>query len=568
MSRILIRGGTLVDGTGASPRHADVLVEQGRVADVMPPGSGAVAAERIIEASGLVVCPGFIDVHSHGDLIFTLPSETQRELLDGRIRQGITTEIIGNCGLGVFPCTAKAAPVLESVVSWMTPPAAAGWADASWSDLASYLSRLERNGVHVNVGALQPHGPLRIEAAGLARDLPAAGTGDSAASMTRRLEEALDAGAFGLSTGLIYPPGIYTPTEELVSLAKTLSRRGGDSVFLASHIRGSSETLLPAVAELLEIGQRSGARVQHSHSEAVGRRHWHKIDEVLAMEETARRSGVRIQFDMFPYTAAATMMIAIYPPWSLEGGVDRLLARLADPATRAAIGDSIETTTPAWPPWTPDGWPHNLVRAVGWDLITIGSVGSEKNRPFEGMSLGELGRVAGKSPFEAISDLMIQEHGNVSQIIHGISGEEAHEGGIETLLGHPAGAVCTDANDFGKGKPHPAAYGAFPLVLGKYVRQRKLLPLSHAIHKMTGLPAELLGLSDRGVVRRGAWADLVVFDPQTVGSEASFHRPRVAATGIRWVLINGEIVIEDDVLSDSPLKPARGPAGRVLRRGA
>ncbi|HET9481953.1 MAG TPA: amidohydrolase family protein [Candidatus Polarisedimenticolia bacterium] len=565
MRRLLIRGGTLVDGTGSPARRADVIVEGDRVAGVVCGGSGPADPDALVEADGLHVCPGFIDVHSHGDLIHAMPFDVQRRLLSGRVTQGITTEIVGNCGLGVFPCAAATTRGLRAVASWMTPPEAVegaphgDWAGGLWSDLAGYLAHLESGDLLMNVGALQPHGPLRMETAGLQRREPDA---TLKRSMARRLEEALDAGAFGLSTGLIYPPGIFTTTDEIVDLARLVARRTGGAGLVASHIRGSSETLLDAVEELIEVGRRSGARVQHSHNEAVGPRHWPLIGKVLEMEEAARRSGVAVAYDMFPYTAAATMMIAIYPPWSLEGGVDRLLERLATPLERRAIGEAIESVSPRWPPWTVDGWPHNLVRAVGWDRITIGSVASRANRDVEGMSLQELGHARGLAPFDAISDLMIEEGGRVSQIIHGISGDEDHEEGIAMLLADGAGAVCTDASDFGKGKPHPAAYGTYPRVLGRFVRERHVLTLEEAIRKMTGYPAELTRLKDRGVVRAGAFADLVVFDAASIGSDATYDRPRTPASGIRNVLVNGV-----DVLPASDGGGVQRPGGRVVRPG-
>ena len=558
MTRILIRGGTIVDGTGAEPAVGDLIVADDRIADAGRYLSEA-PADRTIDAAGLVVAPGFIDVHSHGDLVVTLPPDRQRALQEGRLAQGITTEIVGNCGLGVFPCSAESMIELRAIVAWMTPPDATDWPRPAWSDLASWSEHLTRNGLWANVGAMQPHGPLRIVSAGLAR-VPA--SPELLARMSRHLEEALEAGAFGLTTGLIYPPGIFTQPEEIATLARVVRERCGDAAFVASHIRGSSETLLPAVEELVGVGRQTRARVHHSHNEAVGRAHWDKIPKVLAMEEKARADGVSIDYDMFPYTAAATMMVAIYPPWSLEGGVDRLLERLGDPAKRRSIGEAIDKTVPSWPPWTPDGWPHNLVKAVGWDLVTIGSVGSEANRRYEGMSLTALGRAMKKTPFDAISDLMIAERGVVSQVIHGISGDEAHEGGIDALLADRAGAVCTDANDFGKGRPHPAAFGAFPRVLGRWVRERKLLSLQEAVRKMTGYPAALLGLRDRGVLRAGAYADIVLFDPKTVGSTATYDEPRRRADGIRIVLVNGRQVWPADAAA------AASPPGRFLRRGA
>ena len=555
MTRRLIAGGMVADGTGAAARRADVLIAGDRIEAVLPPGAAPPPADTVVDATGQVVSPGFIDIHSHGDLIFTLPPERQRDLMRGRLGQGITTEIIGNCGLGVFPSTPQSEPLLAAIVGWMTPPGAGPW---SWRSLAGYLAFIERQGVCANVGALQPHGPLRITAAGMRRALP---DQEALHSMQRDLRAALEAGAFGLSTGLIYPPGIYTTTDEIADLAQML--RAGGGAFLASHIRGSSETLLDAASELIEIGRRAGVRVQHSHNEAVGPGHWHKLEAVLSSQAAARRQGVAVHYDMFPYTAAATMMLAIYPPWALEGGVDQLLARLADPATRRAVGEAIDATIPSWPPWTPDGWPHNLVRAVGWERITIGSVGSPANRSCEGMSLAELGRARRLPPFDAICELMLQERGLVSQIIHGISGDEAHEEGIEQLLAAEGGVICTDANDFGTGRPHPAAWGCFPRVLGRYVRERGVLSLEEAIRRSTAGPADLLGIRDRGRIGAGLKADIVVLDPRRVGSAASFSRPRVAAEGISCVMINGLIVAPEE-RSD----PGAAKAGSVLRRPA
>jgi len=556
MQRLLIRGGTLVDGTGAAPVTGDLIVADDRILAL-----GGELAEwpgsRVLDAKDLVVAPGFIDMHSHGDLVVTLPPERQRALQEGRLSQGITTEIVGNCGLGVFPCSAEAMIELRAIVAWMTPADAEEWPRPAWSDFATWSAHLEANGLWANVGAMQPHGPLRVVVAGLSR---VEARPELIGLMRRSLEEALEAGAFGLTTGLIYPPGIFTRPDEIEALARVVKERCGGSGFVASHIRGSSETLIPAVEELMAVGRATGARVHHSHNEAVGRAHWGKIPKVLAIEEGARKEGLAVGYDMFPYTAAATMMVAIYPPWSLEGGIDRLLERLGDPASRRAIGEAIDKTTPAWPPWTPDGWPHNLVKAVGWDLVTVGSVGTAANRRYEGMSLTELGRAMKKTPFDAISDLMIAERGAVSQIIHGISGDDAHDEGMDALLADRAGAVCTDANDFGRGRPHPACFGAFPRVLGRWVREKKLLKLEEAVRKMTGHPASMLGLRDRGVLRAGAFADIVVFDPKTVGSTATCADPRRRADGIRRVIVNGRQVW--------PAEPGIAPPGRFLRRSA
>lgn len=551
MRDLVLTGADLVDGTGSPARPADLRVSDGRVREIGASGSMAGARDAEVRSvPGRVVCPGFIDLHSHGDLVLALEDAPLRgRLMEGRIAQGITTEIVGNCGLGPAPCRKAHEPLLRGVLSWMTP-SASPW---PWRDVGGYLDHLESTGVPVNVGTLVAHGALRIAEAGLARELPSA---SSAASMAADLDRALGQGAFGMSLGLIYPPGSFTAGEEIAALAPVAGRHGA---LVTAHIRGSSETLLPAVEELLALGRGTGARIHHSHSEAVGPEHWEKIPKVLEAEERARREGVPVTFDMFPYTAAATTMAAIYPPWALESGLPALVARLRDPETRDRIRRDVENVSPEWPPWGEGGWAHNLVLAVGWERITVGTVHSDEARWAEGLSLAALGDQAGTDPFEAIADLMIREEGRVSQIIHGISGEEGSDAGLVSLLRDPHGAVCTDANDMGRGLPHPAAYGTFPRVLGHFVRERKALGLEEAIRKMTSYPAEILGLPDRGVIRPGAAADLVVFDPAAIGSEATYREPRKLAAGIALVLVNGVPAFEEgQALVGSP--------GRVLRK--
>ena len=238
---------------------------------------------------------------------------------------------------------------------------------------------------------------------------------------------------------------------------------------------------------------------------------------------------------MFPYPVAATMMLAIYPPWSLEGGLPRLLERLAHPPTRERIRRDIETVVPEWPPWKENGWPHNLVKAVGWDRIRISTVGSSRNNTSEGLSLSELGRQRDCDPFEAISDVMIEEEGNVGQFVLDISGED----GLRQLVARPDIAFITDANDYGKGKPHPAAYGSFPRVLARYVREESLVSLPEAVRRMTSLPADILGLKGRGRLQVGAYADVVLFDSEDISDRATLEAPRRKALGVDTVLVNG-----------------------------
>jgi N-acyl-D-aspartate/D-glutamate deacylase len=464
-----------------------------------------------------------------------LHPKRQTELLRCKLAQGVTTTIVGNCGLGCAPVAdADAEATLRAVNAWMTPEAV----EWKWRTVGEYLDQLEENGLSLNVATLAPHGPIRISVMGLTKGAPSRA---QIKRMRAMVDQTMRDGALGLSTGLIYPPGMYSDTDELKELAKVVAEHKG---IYTSHIRGSSETLIPAVKEFLDVARATGVRVHHSHNEAVGRQHWPKIDRVLQLEEQAERDGVQVSFDMFPYTAAATMMIAIFPPWALEGGVAQLLERLKDEKTRRRIQRDLQRKRPAWPPWTPNGWPHNLVRATGWDAIRIGYVESRKNKRYENRSLADLARLTGKTPFDAISDLIVEEQGQVSMLIFEVTGERHARELLGKYARHRLSAFCTDAEDYGRGLPHPAAYGAFARLLSRFVREDRTLSLEEAVRKMTSYPAGIFGLKDRGVIRPGAFADLAIFDPQRVTDRASFEKPRREATGIESVIINGRVAFE------------------------
>jgi N-acyl-D-aspartate/D-glutamate deacylase len=540
---LLIQNAQVIDGTGQPAYRADIAINGKRIAAV---GKVIGEARRTINAKNLTVIPGIIDPHSHADLILPLDPKRQAELMCCKVSQGITTTIIGNCGLGCAPIGNNAAEAtLRAVNAWMTPEPI----EWRWRTIGEYLKRLEENGLLLNVATLAPHGPIRISAMGLAKGVPSRA---QMKTMRGMLEQAMKDGAFGLSTGLIYPPGMYSDTEELKELAKVVADHGG---IYTSHIRGSSETLIPAVKELLDVARSANVRVHHSHNEAVGRQHWPKIDRVLKVEKQAAEEAICLNFDMFPYTAAATMMIAIYPPWSLEGGVDRLIERLKDEKTRRRIEREIKRVRSSC---KPDGWPHNLVRATGWDAIRIGYVESRRNKHYEKRSLAELATLTGKPPFDAISDLIIEERGQVSMLIFEVSGERDQRNLLAKYAQHRDSVFCSDAEDYGRGLPHPAAYGAFPRILSEFVREDGVLTLEEAVKKMTSRPASIFGLQARGKIRRGAFADLVILDPKRINDRATFEKPRREATGIKTVIINGRVAFERGQLTN-------GWHGKVIR---
>jgi N-acyl-D-amino-acid deacylase len=544
---LLVQRTLILDGTGQPAFRADIAIKGNRIAAL---GEFPAKAKQTINAENLTVMPGFIDPHSHADLLLPLPPDKQAELLRCKLAQGITTTIIGNCGLGCAPvANTEAENILRAVNAWMTPEQVA-W---PWRTVGEYLARLADNGVALNIAMLAPHGPIRISAMGLAKGKP---NQKQQRQMRKLVEQAMRDGALGLSTGLIYPPGMWSAPDELHDLARVVAARDG---IYTSHIRGSSETLIPAVKELIEVGRATGCRIHHSHNEAVGRAHWHKIEKVLALEEQAARDGLRVSFDMFPYTAAATMMIALYPPWALAGGVDELLRRLQHAPTRRRIERDIAQRKPVWPALGENGWPHNLVRATSWEAISIGYVASRKNKRFENRTLVELGKLTGKSPFDAISDLLIEEQGQVSMVIFEVTGERAERALLHKCATHRLCAFCTDAEDYGRGLPHPAAYGAFARIFDKFVRADGVLSLAEAVRKMTAYPAQLFGLRDRGVIRPGAFADLVICEPAKLKDRASFARPRQLAVGVKMVFVNGQLAFADG-------QRAKGLYGTILKR--
>ncbi len=539
----------MVDGTGRSSFRADVGIAGDRIAAVAPGLSGAAT----LDARGRTVAPGFIDLHSHSDLCATLPFARQAPLFEGRVRQGITTELLGNCGIGCVPLFERTRRDLERVCGFIAPEEVP-WC---WGSFSSYLDHLETQGCVPNLASLVAHGPLRLAAMGARSGRP---TPEEQETMNRLARQAVDEGAFGVSFGLIYPPGQFADTDELVSLARAAAAAGG---FAAFHQRGSSrETLSEAVAELVEVASRGRAPVHHSHVETVGRRAWSGAPAVLEVEERAARDGIEITADVIPYTAVCTTMLALYPPWSLAGGAQAFLERLRDPAVRARMKQEIEDMSPVWPPWKESGrWTMNIARECGWDHIRLAHVDGAANKRYEHLTIAEIGRRRRADPFDALSDLLLEESGVATQLIFGISGDDTTDEPLLPLLASARLALVTDAWEIGKGFPHPGAYGAFPRVLGHYVRDRGLLRLEEAVRRMTLLPAQRLGLRDRGRVQAGCLADLVVFDPKTIADRSTFTAPRNFAAGIEAVLINGRPVVRDGAFHPHP-------SGRILRRAA
>lgn len=545
---LLLTNGRVVDGSGAPPRRAEVAVKDGRIAYVGPPDG--LEADRVLDVAGHAVAPGFVDIHSHCDFILPLPD--QAEFLKPFVAQGITTLVVGNCGYAPAPINPATAPLMQAYTAFIKPRDL----EWHWRTFGDYLGYLEQHGVYLNTVPLAAHGALRIAVMGFDARAP---RDDELREMQDRLRECLESGAFGVSCGLIYAPGMFATTDELAALASALPPYDGLFTF---HVRGSSETLERATQEVIEVARAAGVRVQHSHLEAFGKPNWPKVENTLAVHDRVLAEGVDHGFDVIPYTAANTTFLAILPPWSLDGGVPKLLERLRDPETRRRIERDVAEVIPDWPTWRPGGWPHNLVEATGWDNVWIMWVESERNKDCEGKSLARLAEEKGKEPFDVAADLILEEQGHVTALYIGVSGDLHEEWALRQIIQHPDASIETDAFSLGRGKPHPGLYGSFPRVLGQYVREEKLLPLEEAVRKMTSLSAERFRLSDRGLVREGYWADLTVFDPETIWDSTTYLEPDRPPEGIDYVLVNGAVIVEGDRVDTETL------AGHVIRRDA
>ena len=510
MLDILIRGGTVIDGTGQPARRADVAIAGERI-EAVGLLSGASAA-RVIDAAGHVVAPGFVDMHSHAD--FVLPGLPTAE---SKVHQGFTLEVVGNCGASPAPLTpARRQDVIDT--SALTLPALA-W---DWTTFRSYLDGLTRQGISINVAPLVGHGTIRLLVMGPGDARPTAGVIDA---MAREVRRAMDEGAVGLSTGLIYAPGVFADTDELVALARAAGQAGG---FYASHIRGEGDTLLPAIAEAIDVGRRASVPVEISHLKAAGRSNWPKMAQAIELIEAARAEGLDVTADMYPYPAGSTALSALLPAWVHAGGRDALLARLADAADRARIRVVL------------DG--PGMARDAGWDGIVI--AGCPARPEYEGQTLARIAAGLGMSPDEAVIEVLRQAKGDADMILFMMS-----EDNVALGLGRPWVMIGSDGEGraargpYATGKPHPRNYGTCPRLLGHYVRDRGLLSLPEAIRKLTSLPAGKLGLRDRGRLEPGAVADVVVFDPATIADTATFAEPHRYPDGVPWVLVNGEPVI-------------------------
>jgi dihydroorotase/N-acyl-D-amino-acid deacylase len=496
---LLLKNGLLFDGTGADPVHSDLLIEDDHIAQI-----GAIepsAACPTLDCRSLAVAPGFIDLHSHSDLQVLEDERTEK------VQQGVTTEVVGNCGFSPFPQGEHPRELCEfggGILGHRD-----GW---GWPSAKEYLAAAER-GKTVRVAPLAGHGSLRVAVAGL-RQGPL--TKAELDQLSGFLDDALQAGCAGFSTGLMYAPGSSADKPELEHLCGVVAKRGK---LYATHMRSYSAGLLNAVQEQLDLARATGCRLQISHLQAAGRANWNLQRRALDEIEAARDEGIDVEFDIYPYQCGSTVLTQWLPQWVLDGGTEALLARLRDTATRSKIREESERN-----------------RAQEWTDITISGIGSARNEHLIGKNLAEAAAARGAEPVDAALDLLVEENAAVNVISFNQS-----ESNLRQLLTHPLCSVISDGF-YVNGKPHPRLHGTFPELLGNVARDRNWMPLKDAVHKITGKPAARLQLSDRGLLREGYQADLTIFDPARIRSRATYESPELAPEGISYVCRAGKLI--------------------------
>lgn len=510
MFDLVVGGGTVIDGTGGPSRRADVGVADGRISAIGDLGA-AEAGERI-DAGGLVVAPGFVDLHSHSDL--TLLSAPDAP---SKVRQGVTTEINGNCGMGPFPNPPERATEIRSANANIDNDLAVAW---SWHDLPGYANALHDTGIALNTAPLVGHMPLRVAAAGqAARPLDGAET----ARLVGYLDAALTDGAIGFSTGLMFPPAMSADRDELIAIAHTVRKH--DKVF-AAHFRNYSDRMLEGVDEMLDIGRATGVKLQLSHLAVAGRRNWGKVPKALEKIDGARRDGLDVACDIYPYIAGSANLSQLLPNWAQAGGAPGIVERLGREADVARVLKDWETEL-----------------FFGWDEIEVASEepGLEDTL---GLTVAKVGELWGMEGGRAATELIRRSEDRVVMVAYGRSEDD-----LRAVLRHEATSIGSDGlamtphGPSGAGRPHPRNYGCYPRFLGRYVRDQGLVPLETAIAMCTSRPAARAGLTDRGTIAEGRAADLVLFDPATILDTATFQAPAGDPIGIHGVLVAGTRVL-------------------------
>ncbi len=523
---VIIKGGTVYDGTERQPVRADVGIKGDRIADIG--NLSRATAPTIVDAKGLAVAPGFINMLSHSESSLIRDPRSLSE-----IKQGVTTQIFGELSMG---------PLNDEMKRRLREQQGDVKYDIEWTTLSEYLKYLEKRGVSQNVASFIGAATIREYVIGLEDKPPTPEQLDQMRELVRR---EMEAGALGITTALIYPPAFFAKTDELIELCKVAAKYQGKYTV---HMRSEGNQLLEAVQETIRVSREAGLPAEIYHLKASGEANWPKMAQVIKMIEDARRQGVKITANMYTYPAGGTGLDAAMPPWVFDGGREAAYQRLQDPATRKKIADAIRTPTNEW---------ENLYLLAGSpDRILFASFKTEKLKPLTGKTLAEVARMRGKDPVETIMDLVLEDRSRIGTIYFLMS-----EDNIKKQIRQPWVSFGSDAASiapegvFLRSSAHPRAYGNFARLLGKYVREEKVISLAEAVRRLSGLPATNLGLDHRGFLKEGMFADMVVFDPQTIADRATFENPHQLAVGVKHVFVNGVQVLKDS--EHTGAKPGR-----------
>ncbi len=508
---LIIKNGTIYDGSGGASFKSDIGIIGDQIKAIGNLESGS--ADMVIDASNYAVSPGFIDIHTH----------TETELLinpnaESKIRQGVTTEVGGNCGSSPFPLSQTDFEEMNKSLENKYGLA------CTWRTINDFFEELERRKTSINFAAFAGHGDLGAYIVGR-NDLEP--SPDQLKKMKKELAEMMEAGALGMSTGLEYAPGSYAKTPELIELSKTVAEYGG---IYNSHMRNEDDRVEEAIKEVIQIATGSGVSAEIAHLKAANANNWHKVGNMLGLIENAEQKGIKLKADRYPYTAYGTGLSTFLPLWSRQGDTSDIIARLNDQNQLPEIREYAESRG---------------ARIGGWDRVLISYSSTGKNKKWEGKSIKECSEISHKEPFEFIKDLLIED-----RLSAGIVGFAMDEDNTKRILAHPLvmigsdGSVAAPYGPLSKGKPHPRYYGTFPRVLGKYCREDKIFNLSTAVKKMTSMPAEKLGIRGRGYIKKNYFADVVIFDPKTVRDKATFADPHQYPEGIDYVIVNGKLTIK------------------------
>lgn len=527
MYSIIIKNGKIISGKGNPWYYGDIAIQGNKIGEIgfFPE---KVDAEKIINAKDLYVAPGFIDGHSHSDLFIL-----KQPLAEQKILQGVTTEIVGMDGMSVAPIKERDIPEWRKHLSGLDGDPDVDW---TWRNFSDYFNAIDQINPSDNVGSYVGLGTVRLNVLGMANRKATYG---EIMKMKKLIVRSIEEGARGISTGLVYPPGSYQEMEEVIELASVI--RNYNRPFNI-HLRSESNDLIPAIKEVIEISKKSGIPIIVTHFKVMGKENWYILGEAIKLINDARKEGIDITMEQYPYTAASTMLHAIIPPWYHTHGSKMLIENIKKDRERIKIKKDIYNRM---------DW-ENYFKISGWENIYVSSVKNDYNKIFEGKNLTDIAKIKNISdPADAALNLLAEEELAVGMIAFCTNEKE-----IAKIMKHPAVSIITDG--LLGGKPHPRVYGSFPRILGRYVRDKKILTLEDAIRKMTSLPAEKLRLNNKGIIAEGYDSDITIFDLEKISDKSTYENPRQFPSGIKWVLVNGKVVVENG-------KHIKTRAGKTIR---